>query len=240
MADTLANLENLKKMKVADLKKELAKLGLSTKGLKPELLQRLEQHMHEQAEEDALIGNGANDELNGEAGGDDAGDDNEETGVLQDKDSGDHSLGSKSVTHVSTETAGVVTAEERRLARAKRFGGDISTKDKKVARAIRFGISQAAGGNTLLPDKMKQRAERFGTENKSSSVAQSNVDERIKKRQERFGIVVSSVKSSASKYKIDNSNKLKRRLEKFGSVGSVGSPELEAKKKKRAERFGNL
>ena len=26
---------------------------------------------------------------------------------------------------------------------------------------------------------------------------------------------------------IDNSDKLKRRLEKFGSVGSVGSPELE-------------
>ena len=39
-----------------------------------------------------MIGNGANDELNGEAGEDDAGDDNEETGVLQDKDSGDHSL----------------------------------------------------------------------------------------------------------------------------------------------------
>ena len=35
-------------LQVADLKKELATLGLPTKGLKPELLQRLEQHLQEQ------------------------------------------------------------------------------------------------------------------------------------------------------------------------------------------------
>uniref|UniRef100_A0A3B5AV16 THO1-MOS11 C-terminal domain-containing protein n=1 Tax=Stegastes partitus TaxID=144197 RepID=A0A3B5AV16_9TELE len=66
---------------------------------------------------------------------------------------------------------------------------------------------------------------------------QVNVDQ-LKKRAERFGMNVSSISQ-----KMEEDEKLKKRKERFGiltSGGSAGADDAEAKKMKRAERFGKV
>jgi hypothetical protein len=158
---------------VADLKKELATLGLPTKGLKPELLQRLEHHLQEQAEADELIGDNGNDELNGDeedmvdVGDEERGGEQEEQ-AKEDKDLVENVQKTKRpVNPVSLEGTASMTAAEKRLARSKRFGVEISSTDKKAARGLRFGTGSASITGTSQSDKLKQRGIRFGIKQSS-------------------------------------------------------------------------
>ncbi|KAI5093472.1 SAP domain-containing ribonucleoprotein [Silurus meridionalis] len=111
---------------------------------------------------------------------------------------------------------------ERLQKRAERFNLPPNPESKKAARAARFGMPE-----TSAPSK--------GT----SAISKTDVDvETLKKRAERFGMSVSSVCK-----KVEEDEKLKKRKERFGivtSAASVGPDDSEAKKRKRAERFGNV
>ena len=86
--------------------------------------------------------------------------------------------------------------EAKIKARAERFGGFQGDEAKKMARAAKFGTGAAAtNGSSKLGgapsadiDTLKKRAERFGTST-STSLKKVEVNEAIKRRQERFGVV---------------------------------------------------
>lgn len=87
-----------------------------------------------------------------------------------------------------------MTQLERLELRAKKFGAPVSADAAKVARAERFGISETASkatsekivANPATIDVLKKRAERFGG---SVSKVMSKIEnsEKLQKRQERFG-----------------------------------------------------
>lgn len=126
-------------------------------------------------------------------------------------------------------------SDEKLKARADRFGGVQSDDAKKAARAARFGLGGgggggggAAGGNKKLgeapavdPDTLKKRAERFGG-SVSSSLKNIEVQEAIKRRQERFGLVEKnepkpkkvSLNKSGNSVVLDE--KMKARQQRFG------------------------
>nr|ACM09223.1 Nuclear protein Hcc-1 [Salmo salar] len=67
--------------------------------------------------------------------------------------------------------------------------------------------------------------------------APAAADEKLQKRAERFGMNVSPVAKT-----VEVDEKLKKRKERFGiltAAAAVGAEDSEAKKRKRAERFGN-
>lgn len=121
----------------------------------------------------------------------------------------------------------ILTAEERLKLRAEKFGAnaaasvttiDITADDRKLARAARFGGATSTSSNSSAsiknsaPDAsievLKKRAERFGaaTAPKLSAIEK---DEKMKKRQERFGAGSTTVTSTSS------DEKAKQRLERF-------------------------
>merc|ERR1712029_1236994 len=99
----------------------------------------------------------------------------------------------------------------------------------KNARAARFGMGNGStGGSNKLGsapaadlDTLKKRAERFGT-NTSTSLKKMEVNEAIKRRQERFGVV--------------DKNEPKPKKINFNS--GVNSVLVDEKMKSRAQRFG--
>lgn len=138
------------------------------------------------------------------------------------------------VSAVSAVTSPEVEQSDEKLkARADRFGGFQSDDAKKAARAARFGLGGgggggAAGGNKKLgeapavdPDTLKKRAERFGG-SVSSSLKNIEVQEAIKRRQERFGLVEKnepkpkkvSLNKSGNSVVLDE--KMKARQQRFG------------------------
>merc|ERR1712001_134389 len=127
------------------------------------------------------------------------------------------------------------TDAERAAARAARFGGSVSSEveAKKQARAARFGIKSGKIGDTPEVDleTLRKRAERFG---QSSSTAMKNaeLDEKIKKRQERFGIVQPDPK----KIKKSDSSEVLTKIELNKSLKE--DKPMDEKMLKRAERFG--
>ncbi|KAF5271359.1 hypothetical protein FQA39_LY08157 [Lamprigera yunnana] len=103
-----------------------------------------------------------------------------------------------------------LSARERLEMRAKKFGAPVSVEAKKMARAERF----SGKNNSLISsniesnmDVLKKRAERFGG---SVSKVMSGVElqERMKKRKERFGIVTGINGTSQNE-------KAQQRLERF-------------------------
>ncbi|KAG7278488.1 hypothetical protein CRUP_038783 [Coryphaenoides rupestris] len=105
--------------------------------------------------------------------------------------------------------------------RAERFNIPATAESKKAVRAARFGLPAtttspapgvvASGKAAVSVDLLKKRAERFGM-NVSSITQKVEEDEKLKKRKERFGILTSA----------------------------AGAGDAEAKKMKRAERFGKV
>ncbi|PVD30761.1 hypothetical protein C0Q70_10036 [Pomacea canaliculata] len=230
------NVEDISKMKVADLKKELKERGLTLSGTKAELVERLLASM--------------NTDDDGVATGD-------SVDASIEKPTEDFQVTSKPVKAVAepSETPPVTIVDsteddkdkkaasvrgmseaERLKARAEKFGGSLSDAAKKQMRAERFGLdsssvksSSTAGSGTVGStlgsgenvDKMKKRAERFGvvTSEKLSKVEE---DEKRKKRLERFGGGTLSAPTDAKTVKLT----------------ALADVNIDERKRKRAERFG--
>lgn len=127
----------------------------------------------------------------------------------------------------------VLTAQERLELRTKKFGAasvPVTSDVKKQARAERFGVkgdsenSKPEGNNKLDTslgtavslDVLKKRAERFGTSVSSKLTTVQN-EEKLQKRQERFGGLKTTTTPAA--------------------VGTGGNQEYADKAKQRLERF---
>lgn len=129
-----------------------------------------------------------------------------------------------------------LTAQQRLEMRAKKFGAQTSeTSDSKLqARAARFGLASsgdasAGSGAATKPasalvgvDALKKRAERFGG-SVSDKMTKLEQDEKLVKRQERFGTVTAPTLtttgkvaiSSSSTTKTDYAERARLRLERF-------------------------
>ncbi|XP_008317203.1 SAP domain-containing ribonucleoprotein isoform X2 [Cynoglossus semilaevis] len=210
----MAEVVELQKLKLAELRQECEARGLETKGNKGELIARLQAYLDEHEEDvdvDDVLAEDTEDFTKEAA-------DN----IKVDKDP-------EPVECEKTEEKTVVkiapssSASDRLQKRAERFSVPATSESKKAIRAARFGLptdnaSPAPGlvANSKAPvnmDQLKKRAERFGM-NVSSISKKVEEDERLKKRKERFGIMT--------------------------SAGSQVAVDVEAKKVKRAERFGKV
>uniref|UniRef100_A0A2K5D4U0 SAP domain-containing ribonucleoprotein n=1 Tax=Aotus nancymaae TaxID=37293 RepID=A0A2K5D4U0_AOTNA len=150
----------LHKLKLAELKQECT--ALETKGIKQELIHRLQAYLEEHAQEEANEKDVLGDET-----------EEEETKPIE--------LSVKE--EEPPEKTVDVSAEKKRMQNgAKRFNVTVSLESKKAAWAARFGISSVP---------TKGLAQRFGS-NVSSISRKSEDDEKLKRRKERFGIVTSS------------------------------------------------
>lgn len=184
---------------------------METKGIKQDLINRLQAYLEEHAEEEA------NEE---DVLGDETEEEEPKPIELPVKE---EEPPEKTVDVAAEKKVVKITSEmpqtERMQKRAERFNVPVSLESKKAARAARFGISSVPTKGlssdakpTVNLDKLKERAQRFGL-NVSSISRKSEDDEKLKKRKERFGIVTSS-------------------------AGTGTTEDTEAKKRKRAERFG--
>merc|ERR1712020_817801 len=210
---------DLTTLTVVQLKQALKTKGLKATGAKQDLIDRLQLAMETQDDSDLI--EDANVLL-----GEDDDDDEDETAAVIPK---------KKDTETKPSTDKPKTDAERAAARAARFGGSVSSEveAKKQARAARFGIKSGKIGDTPEVDleTLRKRAERFG---QSSSTAMKNaeLDEKIKKRQERFGIVQPDPK----KFKKSDSSEVLTKIE-LNKTLKEDKP-MDKKMLKRAERFG--
>nr|XP_039320136.1 SAP domain-containing ribonucleoprotein-like [Saimiri boliviensis boliviensis] len=200
----------LHKLKLAELKQECLARGLETKGIKQDLIHRLQAYLEEHAEEEA------NEE-------DVLGDETEEETKPIELPVKEEELPEKTVDVAAEKKVVKITSEilqtERMQKRAERFNVPVRLESKKAARAARFGISlvptkglSSDNKPTVNLDKLKERAQRFGL-NVSSISRKSEDDEKLKKRKERFGIVTSSAGTGTTE---DTETKTTKRAERFG------------------------
>ncbi|XP_078572885.1 SAP domain-containing ribonucleoprotein-like isoform X10 [Branchiostoma floridae x Branchiostoma japonicum] len=253
-------MEALKKLKVADLKNELRSRGLTVTGNKQELLDRLQQHLETSGEADLLSkdtsfvsgeGDDADDSLLAGEEEEDEEEEEEQTTTQDNQENTETTNTAKPtvVTSVSSDDTKVpvkppMSEAERLELRAKKFGGHSSEDAKKAARAARFGtpVSAPTKTGTAAPVKGTTALSPLGDNSAVSTEETGPEMEKLKKRAERFGMNVSTVTQQA-----EEKEKLLKRKQRFGAVTAgaavaagtpVSSDEVEAKKKKRAERFG--
>lgn len=246
MADDEASI-NIKKLKVAELKKKLTDRGLSTKGNKGELQERLEKFLLEQGivlshdEGEQIMDD--HDDLDNEADELDEVDVSEAlsehlgTGDLDEPIKDKENMKDVPVENEGGKPASSIMKKTPITAPGKK-PGEMTDQQKKAQRLARFGQSPPS----TEAEKKQARAQRFGLATpasngsvKSSPVAGAKVVDidKLKKRAERFG-AVSPVMS-----KLEESDKLLKRKQRFGIAISASSGDgVEDKKKKRAERFG--
>ncbi|KAM9751929.1 SAP domain-containing ribonucleoprotein [Menidia menidia] len=211
----MAEVVELQKLKLAELRQECEARGLETKGNKGELIARLQAYLDEHEEDvdvDDVLAEDAVDFTKVES--------SENIKVDNHTDTTESELpAEKKVVKIAPP----LTTGERLQKRAERFNVPATTESKKAIRAARFGLPTDASSPS--PGLV------------ANSKAAVNVDQ-LKKRAERFGMNVSSISQ-----KIEEDEKLKKRKERFGiltSATSAGAPDVEAKKMKRAERFGKV
>ncbi|KAB0397328.1 hypothetical protein E2I00_005383 [Balaenoptera physalus] len=146
---------------LAELKQECLARGLETKGIKQDLINRLQAYLEEHAEEEA------NEE-------DVLGDETEEEEPkpielpVKEEEPPEKTVdvaAEKKVVKITSE----IPQTERMQKRAERFNVPVSLESKKAARAARFGISSVPSkglSSDAKPmvnlDKLKERAQRFG------------------------------------------------------------------------------
>ncbi|XP_041097450.1 SAP domain-containing ribonucleoprotein [Polyodon spathula] len=208
----MAEVAELHKLKLVELKQECTARGLETKGNKQELVSRLRAYLEEHAVEDV------NEE---EVLGEDTEEEEirvvveepakpEKVAVAEKEEGG---AADKKVVKI----ASTASPDKKLQQRMQRFNVPLTGESKKAARAARFGLPAA-------PEKGSSAA----------SQPAVNVDQ-LKKRAQRFGMNVSSVSK-----KVEEDEKLKKRKERFGILTSAAgvTDDIEAKKRKRADRFG--
>ncbi|KAM9785854.1 SAP domain-containing ribonucleoprotein [Neosynchiropus ocellatus] len=211
----MADVVELHKLKLAELRQECEARGLDVKGNKGELIARLQAYLEEQEDDvdvEDVLADDPEEFTKGET----------EQNLKEDKDAESleaELLPERKVVKITTP----LSPTERLQKRAERFNIPASAEGKKAVRAARFGLPS----NTSGPPAGQI----------ANSKAPVNT-EQLKKRAERFGMNVSSISQ-----KIEEDEKLKRRKERFGILtnsGAAGAPDVEAKKLKRAERFGKV
>ncbi|TYZ57608.1 hypothetical protein PybrP1_003948 [[Pythium] brassicae (nom. inval.)] len=250
-----------KKMKVSELRAALESRGLSSNGLKSELIQRLELALDEEE-----FGSDAQDlealappkddakaaaalphaestvsptkqakKAPEEAEEDDDEEEEEEAETHQSTKATATEPDAPAVVKPADKapedvTAGdapkALTEEEKRKARAAKYGIPLKEEDKKVERAKRFNVSGGTGaaataGAAAAPSeeeraKKLQRAERFNLETADT------LEKKKEARADRFGL---------------NEEK-KRRLERAKRFNLETPDVFEEKRQKRLERFG--
>ncbi|XP_074537650.1 SAP domain-containing ribonucleoprotein [Halichoeres trimaculatus] len=209
----MAEVIELQKLKLAELRQECEARGLETKGNKGELIARLQAYLEEHDEDvdvDDVLAEDTEDFTKVESANN--------VKVTKDPASEENEppVDKKVVKITPPATAG-----ERLQKRAERFNLPATAESKKAIRAARFGTAEVTSTASSGPI--------------ANSKTAVNVDQ-LKKRAERFGINVSSVSQ-----KLEEDEKLKKRKERFGALtASAAGADVEAKKLKRAERFGNV
>uniref|UniRef100_G3PCN8 SAP domain-containing ribonucleoprotein n=1 Tax=Gasterosteus aculeatus TaxID=69293 RepID=G3PCN8_GASAC len=208
----MAEVIELQKLKLAELRQECEARGLETKGNKGELIARLQTYLDEHGEDDVDV----DDVLAEDAEVKDL-DKVEDAINIKDEKTSESTEQEPPADKKVVKIAPPSSTGERLQKRAERFNMPATAESKKAIRAARFGESTE-------------------NSNPAAGLAKVNVDQ-LKKRAERFGMNVSSVSQ-----KIEEDEKLKKRKERFGvsAVAGAGSAEVEAKKMKRAERFGKV
>ncbi|XP_064647931.1 scaffold attachment factor B1-like isoform X2 [Lineus longissimus] len=260
---------NFSKMKLNDLKKELKDRGLTVSGNKSELIARLKEHMEingEPNEPDLELG--GDDDLEENVDDEILKDDEAlplDTGnppdtLLDDKLEDALGIGTTTVETIlddkesKKEPASVLHGEDQVSpdkdhgdAKVKSLKATLTASERLAIRAKKFGV--------VSEDvKKKTREERFGSTGSTSSEAVSSTTEavpigtsvkptdikRLKERAERFG---SSVSPSMSK--LEETEKLLKRQDRFGSADSAFSKKVQRledseRQKERLKRFGAL
>ncbi|XP_065098019.1 SAP domain-containing ribonucleoprotein isoform X2 [Paramisgurnus dabryanus] len=225
----MAEFVELQKLKLAELKQECVARGLDAKGNKADLIARLQAYLDEH-ERSGVSPTVRHIEVNEEevlgVFGEESKEEDEEEEEEEEVPAAAAAVEKQELNEPETVTEKKVvkitapaTVDERLQKRAERFSIQPNADNKKAARAARFGLP--------VPESSK------GT----SAIPKVSVDvEVLKKRAERFGMNVSSVSK-----KFEDDEKLKKRKERFGILTSTaGSYDSEAKKRKRADRFGNV
>ncbi|XP_037539795.1 SAP domain-containing ribonucleoprotein [Nematolebias whitei] len=212
----MAEVVELQKLKLAELRQECDARGLETKGNKGELIARLQAYLEEHGEEedvdvDDVLAEDAVDFTKVESSDTVKVDNDSETAVSEPP-------AEKKLVKVTPP----LSAGERLQKRAERFNVPASADSKKAMRVARFGLPTDASSPS--PGVV------------ANSKAAVNIDQ-LKKRAERFGVNVSTISQ-----KVEDDEKLKKRKERFGILtgSSAGAADTEAKKMKRAERFGKV
>ncbi|XP_051528333.1 SAP domain-containing ribonucleoprotein-like isoform X1 [Myxocyprinus asiaticus] len=196
----MAEVVELQKLKLAELKQECAARGLDAKGNKADLIARLQAYLeeHEEVNEEDVLG------VYGEEAFA-----KEESAAQNQVCTVPETVTEKKVVKIDSPTA----TDERLQKRAERFNMPPNVDSKKAARAARFGlpVPESSKGTSAIPkvsvdvEVLKKRAERFGM-NVSSVSKKFEDDEKLKKRKERFGILTSAASAGVddSEYWIRN------------------------------------
>eukprot|EP00884_Botryococcus_braunii_P010438 jgi/Botrbrau1/19396/Bobra.0338s0025.3 len=209
--------EDVKKLKVQELRDELAARGLDKSGNKPVLVERLENAvaLEEKNKQGAatLTSTKNVSETSSVAAG--------KEGAPISKHMPIQAPATDQAPTLANESA---TAEADKLkARAERFG-TVSEEDKKRKRAERFGITKGDEPPASAP-----------TQKTTTGIIKANLteeekndeEEKRKKRALRFGLPIVETKE-------EQLNKLQERAQRFG----ISTPEIEAAKKAaRSARF---
>jgi len=216
----MAEVVELQKLKLAELKQECAARGLEAKGNKADLIARLQTYLEEHDEEvneEEVLGDFAEESFSKE---------DSPTKPVKVSTSDTEASDKKLVKIAVPDAVGAMQK------RAERFNIPPSADTKKAARAARFGMPATAAAPA--------QGTGTGTGTGAASIsAKTPVSvEVLKKRAERFGMNVSSISK-----KVEEDEKLKKRKERFGALTggaavAEGGEDAEAKKMKRAERFG--
>ncbi|KAJ3585881.1 hypothetical protein NHX12_012289 [Muraenolepis orangiensis] len=212
----MAEVIELQKLKLAELRQECDARGLETKGNKGDLIARLQTYIEEHDDLDVNV-----DDVLAEDTEDSLKEDSAPNGDVS-KDS-EPAAGEEPAEVKVVKIAPPASPTERLQKRAERFNIPATAESKKAVRAARFGLP----ANTKSPSPGVV----------ASGKAAVSVDQ-LKKRAERFGMNVSSISQ-----KVEEDEKLKKRKERFGAPTAVPAAvagDGEAKKMKRAERFGKV
>ncbi|XP_035294226.1 LOW QUALITY PROTEIN: SAP domain-containing ribonucleoprotein-like isoform X1, partial [Cricetulus griseus] len=172
---------------LAELKQECLARGLETKGIKQNLINRLQAHLEEHAEEEVNEGDFLGDETKEE----------EQDPIelpVKEEEPPEKAVDVASEKKVVKIPSGIPQTESTQKG-AEPFNVPVSLESKKAARAARFGISS-------VPTK--------GLSSDTKPTAED--DEKLKKRKHRFGIVRSSAGSGTT----EDTEAKRKRAERLG------------------------